>query len=239
MKLLFENWRKYINEGSESQKIFFLIGPPSVGKTEWLTHEGPKYGISNPHMVNMDNMTDAAGDKYGFDYDDMFEKPIQPGQPGYTEDQYSEKYGEMIDQPLVWKTWEPKVWSKVAAAQGEAMTAHERTIETAADSGRTIVVDMTNMNKGGRKRVIDQLNAPNHQLIAVAFGWNDDVETLKQMAAERSKKRFEETGRKKTIPPEAFDRMIGGYEPPTEDEGWDEIIQVPAWWVGEQNEVNA
>ena len=215
----------------QKAKIFLLIGPPSVGKSEWIRREGPKHGIVNPYTISMDDVTDQVGDKYGLDYDEMFEKPIQPGQPGYTEDQYSEEYGEMIDQPLAWKTWEPKVWSKVAEAQASAMSEHERIVDAAAISGRPVVVDMTNMNKGGRERMIKQIDAPNHELIAVVFDWNEDVEFLKTSSAERARERFEKTGRRKTIPPEAFDRMVGGYQPPTDDEGWDNIIHVPAWWV--------
>jgi hypothetical protein len=232
MKKIFENWRRHMNEtSSESLKLFFLIGPPSVGKSSWVEEEGPKYGIVDPYTISMDDMTEEVGDRHGLDYDAMFEKPIQPGEEGYTEDQYSEQYGGMIDQPLTWKTWEPKVWAKVAKAQGEAISEHDQIIAAAGASGRPIVVDMTNMNKGSRKRLLDQLDAPNHELIAVVFDWNDDVEFLKSSAASRSAKRFEETGRRKTIPPEAFDRIVGSFEPPTADEGWDEIVHVPAWWV--------
>lgn len=232
-KTAIDAWRKFLNEqeGNPGLKLFFLIGPPSVGKSEWIRREGPKHGIVNPYIISMDDVTDMTGDKHGLDYDDMFEKPIQPGQSGYTEDQYSEEYGEMIDQPLVWKTWEPKVWSKIAKVQAEAMSEHDRRIEEAAASGRPIVVDMTNMNKASRKRMIKELQAPDHKLIAVVFDWNDDVDFLKTTAAKRARERFEQTGRRKTIPPEAFDRMIGGYEPPSEGEGWDEIIRVPAWWA--------
>jgi tRNA uridine 5-carbamoylmethylation protein Kti12 len=114
------------------------------------------------------------------------------------------------------------------------MDEFDRVVAGAADSGRAIVVDMTNMNKGGRKRIFDQLNAPDHTLVAVVFDWDEDIEFLKKSAAERAKERFAQTGRKKTIPPEAFDRMVGGYEPPTEDEGWDETINIPAWWAQEK-----
>ena len=233
MKLIMENWRRFLNEQDENQKLrlFFLIGPPSVGKSEWIRREGAKHGIVNPYMISMDDVTDMTGDKHGLDYDDMFEKPVQPGQEGYDENQYSDQYGEMIDNPLKWKTWEPKVWSKVSDAQVEAMSEHDRRIEEAAASGRPIVVDMTNMNKASRERMIKALQAPNHELIAVVFDWNKDVDFLKTTAAKRARERFEKTGRRKTIPPEAFDRMIGGYEPPVEDEGWDKIIHVSAWWA--------
>ena len=72
MKLLLENWRRYLNEGNGSQKLFFFIGPPSVGKSRWMKKEGPKHGIVNPYIISMDDVTDMTGDKYGMDYDDMF-----------------------------------------------------------------------------------------------------------------------------------------------------------------------
>lgn len=224
-----KNWPGILKENIGHLKVFFLIGPPSVGKSTWLRKEGPQYGIENPYIVSMDDVTDSVGDRHGFDYDDMFAKPIQPGQPGYTENQYSEKYGEMIDQPLAWKTWEPKVWSKVAAAADEAMAEHDRIVKNAKDSGRPIVVDMTNMNKDGRDRIKNALDAPDHEMIGVVFDWNDDVDFLKSTAVKRNESRKLATGRSKTIPPEAFDRMIGGYQPPEENE-FDKIITVPAWW---------
>ncbi len=224
------NWKRILKESTGHLKVFFLIGPPSVGKSTWLREEGPEYGIENPYIISMDDVTDSVGDRHGFSYDDMFAKPIQPGEPGYTENQFSEKYGEMIDQPLAWKTWEPKAWSKVAAAADEAMSEHDRIVNSARDSGRPIVVDMTNMNGAGRDRMKAALDAPDHEMIAVVFDWNDDVDYLKKTASDRNERRKIETGRSKTIPPEAFDRMTGGYQPPEEGE-FDQVVEVPAWWA--------
>jgi hypothetical protein len=36
---------------------------------------------------------------------------------------------------------------------------------------------------------------------------------------------------KKTIPPAAFDRMIGSYESPSEDEGFVDMRNIEAWWA--------
>jgi len=222
-------WKRILKEDIGHLKVFFLIGPPAVGKSTWLKDHGPEYGIQNPYIISMDDVTDAVGDRHGFSYDDMFEKPIQPGEAGYTENQYSENYGEMIDQPLEWKTWEPKVWSKVSSAANEAMAEHNEIVGNAKSSGRPIVIDMTNMNKSGRDRMKAALDAPDHEMIAVVFDWNDDVDHLKNTAADRNEQRKLETGRSKTIPPEAFDRMCGGYECPADTE-FDRIINVPAYW---------
>ena len=74
------------------------------------------------------------------------------------------------------------------------------------------------------------LDAPDHEMIAVIFDWADDVDFLKKTAFDRNERRKMETGRSKTIPPEAFDRMIGGYQPPEEGE-FDQVVEVPAWWT--------
>ena len=95
IKNIFENWRYFLKEGAEKKlKFVFLIGPPSVGKSYWLANHASQYGIENPYIISMDDVTEEVGDQFGFDYDDMFAKPIQPGEPGYTENQFSEKYGE-------------------------------------------------------------------------------------------------------------------------------------------------
>ena len=224
------NWQQILKESTGYLKVFFMIGPPGVGKSHWMEHEGPNYGIENPYIISMDDVTDATGDKYGFDYDDMFARPIQPNESGYTENQHHEKYGDIMDQPIEWKVWEPKVWSKVAEAQGAALFEHDRIIKAARDSGRPVVVDMTNMNKGIRDIIKDGLNAPDHEMIAVVFGWNDDVDRLKKTTKDRAQKRWEESGRRKTIPPAVIDKMIGGYEPPQPGE-FDRVIEVPAWWA--------
>lgn len=230
-KKILENWRYFLKEGKENKlKLVFLIGPPSVGKSYWLENHAAQYGITDPYIISMDDVTEAVGEAHGFDYDDMFAKPIQPGEEGYSENQYSERFGEMIDQPLAWKTWEPKAWSKVSVAANEALTTHQKNLEQAKHTGRHVVVDMTNMNKGGRKRIIDAVDAPDHELTAVVFDWDDDIEHLKNSAHKRSMTKFKETGKMKTIPPERLEAMVGSYQPPTEDEGWDNIIHVPAWW---------
>ena len=236
------NWQRILKEDIGHLKLVFLIGPPSVGKSYWLEHEGPKHGIENPYIISMDEMTDKIGDLHNFDYDEMFAKPEQPEtwdkeeekmipNPKYTETQYHDKFGGLVDQPFDWKTWEPKAWKHVAKAQVEAMQAHDNVIAAATASGRPIVVDMTNMSSSRRKGLVSEIDAPNHELIAVVFDWNNDVQYLKDMAAERSRKRFEKTGRKKTIPADVIDRMVDNYEPPSEEEGWDKIIHVPAWWI--------
>ena len=42
------NWNRILNESTGHLKVFFLIGPPAVGKSTWLETEGPELGIQDP-----------------------------------------------------------------------------------------------------------------------------------------------------------------------------------------------
>lgn len=53
-------------------KVVFLIGPPAVGKSYWLEHEAPKYGITNPFVISRDGLVDTVAADMGRTYDDMF-----------------------------------------------------------------------------------------------------------------------------------------------------------------------
>ena len=63
------------------------------------------------------------------------------------------------------------------------------------------------------------------------FLWDDADWGFGHIHTDRSKKEFEDTGMKKTIPDAAFDRMVGGYERPDRDEGFESIKDVKAWWA--------
>ena len=131
----------------------------------------PNFGsVNNFRMKLLKTLSDHFG------ADPARTQRIQFGKSSHLYINFSEKYGEMIDQPLKWKTWEPKVWSKVSVAQIESMNEHDKIIQAAGGSDKPVVVDMTNMGVGARKRMIEQINAPNRRLVAVVFDWADDVE---------------------------------------------------------------
>lgn len=232
------NWQRILRESTGHLKAFFLIGPPSVGKSSWIEQEGPNHGLENPYVINSDDIVDEYALKNDLTYDEIFEqKPIQPGQPGYTDTQSHPVYGEIVDNPIGWKSArQPKSWKKIAKAESEGLAEYDKIIEGARDSGRPIVIDLTNMNKGSRDFMKSRLKAPDHEMIAVVFDWNDDVQRLKDSAKKRNQDRIDTTGRPKTIPDHVIDGMVSNYQAPVDGE-FDQVIHVPAWWTL-QNEEN-
>lgn len=234
MKEIMKEWRRYLNEQvQEKKKIYVLVGPPAVGKSTWIRKNAP-----DAYVVSSDEITIEVARERGMTYDDMFDYPPQPtnrdGSPNLSFDPgyVHPRWGPIVDQQLSWKKWAPKAYKKVNDAEVEAQKRIEQRYANATSAGTDIVLDLTNMNKGSRKFAIQKLgDISNFDLVAINFGWNDDVDFLKKASAERSQKEFEETGMKKTIPPAAFDRMIGGYESPSEEEGFVDVQDVEAWWA--------
>ena len=74
MKLLFENWRKYLTEQEEGTepRLIFLIGPPSVGKSTWTKEkmQGDFLVINRDDIVEKIALESGVGT-----YDDTYKKP--------------------------------------------------------------------------------------------------------------------------------------------------------------------
>ena len=226
-KLLVEGWKLFLREGSsQNNKLFFLIGPPGIGKSFWV-----KENLNDPYIISLDDETERIAGKYGLSYDDMFLTPSEAEIKNSLDNPEYEhpKYGRIIDQQITWKTWAPKVWEKINNAELEVLENHEKKIQNAKNSGSDVVIDMTNMNLGGRERIKDQLALSDYRTVGVVFHWEEEgvsyLDDLKNIARNRSEE-YKRQGKSKTIPDAAYDRMTSSYQGPLADE-FDEIIDVP------------
>jgi len=224
MKLILENWNKFINEAEETgaqKNIFVLVGPPSSGKTHW--REETFAGKEEPYVINRDNIAKDVADSLGWTYDDLFAPPEQEAQEGDTD----EKYGTVVKSPP-YMTWQPLSYDKVVDANNKVHSIFTKTVAAARPSGKDIVVDMTNMNAGARKgalSAIEGADAGAYRKIAVVFKFEGAEEIIKAVAAKRAAK-AKERGESKTIPPEVFDRMFKAFQTVDPSEGFDEVVSV-------------
>lgn len=60
-------------ESASKPKLFFLIGPPAVGKSTWIKTNAPKDAV----IVNRDEMVETIAGKAGLTYDDMYARPVK------------------------------------------------------------------------------------------------------------------------------------------------------------------
>jgi len=90
----------------------------------------------------------------------------------------------------------------------------KKEFDKAISKGRSVIIDNTNMNKKERSYFMKN-TSEDYKRIAIIFKISDSE--LKK----RLEKRGKETG--KIIPDEVIKKMKSKYEPPTKEEGFDEI----------------
>lgn len=194
------------------QKVWVLVGPPSVGKSTFIQQLPPSYVISR------DNLVEQAAHKRNLTYDHLFLKPTPDMKPGDFHPQIPE-LGPVIQ--VDGQTQYQSVWE----ANREVDSKLHQQFDRATQQNMDIVVDMTNMNRKSRSRILKKLE-PRHnfQTIAVIFPFEPQfLDTIKQLAHYRALE-YQKMGKSKTITPQIIDMMVNNYQPPTPEEGFDQII---------------
>lgn len=243
MKITRKQLKKIIKEtlGFEptANHIFMLIGPPSIGKSTWIRENVP-----NAFVISSDETVEAAAKKHGFTYDNLFDgypteeqlntqKLDQHGKPMFDADgkpilkgYVHPDFGPIVDQQIKWKSFKPDAFQFTNTAEKEADDELERLKTTATQSGKPIVVDMTNTSAHIRKLVMDKINpGPEFIKVGVIFEFAGAESEIKRLAKTRNTLRQLQGKGPKTIPDGAYDRIMGGYQAPEEGE-FDQIIIV-------------
>jgi len=222
VKLSRKQLRLIISEAIESRRpprIFVLVGPPSVGKSTWIKST---FVDAVPYVINRDDIVDQIASTYGWTYDDMFVTPPEDAVLGAADP----VYGEVQESPA-WMTWAKWVFSNVIEANVKVQAAFQQRVSGAVPSGEDIVVDMTNMNKAARARALSAISGSEseYEKIGVDFKFEGAEEVVIKVAQKRAEA-AERMGKSKTIPEAAMRRMMGAYEKPSIDEGFDSIVEV-------------
>ena len=163
MKITKKQLKKMIKESlgytPTNKHIFMLIGPPSIGKSTWIRENVP-----GAFVISSDETVEAAAKKHGFTYDDLFAG--YPTQQEIAANYTHPKYGPIGKQQIGWKSFKPKAFQFTNTAEKEADDELERLKSIATQSGKPIVVDMTNTSAHIRKMVMDKIN-PGPEFIKV------------------------------------------------------------------------
>ncbi len=200
------------------RKIYVLVGPPSVGKSTWISST---FGSVQPYVINRDDIVESVASSMGWTYDELFMAPPKNAQLG----DFSEQFGEVVKSPA-FMTWQPLSYSKVLEANGKVHQQFLSRVSGASSSGHDIVVDMTNMTAGARKGALKAIEGKEGEWekIAVVFPFQGSEGVIKEVAARRAE-HAKSMGKSKTIPPAVMDRMMSSYEPPSLSEGFDAIVE--------------
>lgn len=173
--------RRLIRESIVRPKLYVLVGPAGVGKSDWV-----RRNVTDPHIVSYDAAVDAVRKPLGLKYDDV------AGSGG-------------------------------GAHRKSVESIHKSVIRSAVDSGKDIVVDMTNMGQRARRRALSIIRGheEDYEKIAVVFDFRG-MESLVHSSVEKRAKELQDKHLSRKIVQDMMDR----FEMPTYDEGFDEIIVV-------------
>jgi tRNA uridine 5-carbamoylmethylation protein Kti12 len=214
------NWYR-IMKIANRKSVSLLVGPPAIGKSTWIKNNKP-----NAFVISKDDIRNAVAPKYNFTYDEVFKTPDESLPVGHVDP----KYGEVVLKPEDAPDYFPDtLYSKVREANDEINVAFDQQFIDAINSGKDIVIDMTNVSAGNRKEMLDKfgdaIQGYEKNVVNFNFQGEDVQEAIVDIANERARQ-IEEQGGKKTIGPEVFQNMYERYEEPTVEEGFDNIIQV-------------
>ncbi|MCK9445662.1 ATP-binding protein [bacterium] len=212
------------------KKIYILIGPPSVGKSTWIKDY---FKDESTYIINNDDVREEFAEKIGWTYEDTFVEPSKKSIVGYVHP----KYGEVI------KTKKGKLkYSNVQDLLSKVSGKFKRLMRE-ADGHENIVVDITNLTPGVRKKSL-KIVGTDYKKIAVVFNFKGSEKVVIMISEKRSNE-LAKVGKSKNISRYVFDMMFKSYQPVTKDEGFDEIINVdniPSMYESlsdeEKNEIN-
>ena len=209
---------QYLEDAEERKTIFVLVGPPAVGKSTWIKET---FRDEQPYIINRDSIAEEVARGLGMTYDDMFAAPPE----GSVEGSEHGKYGRVVKSPpsVPW----PLSYSKILAANSSINEQLKDKMAGAATSGRDIVVDMTNMTAKARSKALFAVAGKDEMFrkVAVVFPFEGAEEVIKKIAVKRSRE-IKLQGGSKTIPPQVLDTMMGSFEKVSNDEGFDDVVNV-------------
>lgn len=107
--------------------------------------------------------------------------------------------------------------------QREVDRLHRESIRAAVPSGRDIVVDMTSVDVGARRRALSVIRGheDEYEKVAVVFDPRGREREVRAAVRRRAKLLGD-----KDIPQAVLNSMLRRFTPPTEEEGFDRIVSV-------------
>lgn len=102
----------------------------------------------------------------------------------------------------------------------------DNNIDLASKGNKDVVIDMTNMSVKSRKNLLNRFKSS--QFIRIALDFMPNISNFENLMKSNTIRNLElnKSGKDKIISRSVLERMFANYEPPTEQEGFDQIKKI-------------
>lgn len=210
------------NENIENKReLIVLVGPPAVGKSTYIAN---KFKPEEVIIVSRDDIAEEISLANGLTYDDLFIVPPSNSIIGDLVPNM-EKFGAIVKAPSS-TPWTSVMFEKILQINVSINQALFDRFAQAFNSNKNIVVDMTNMGPGARRKILNRIpRSIKNSLFkrAVVFQLSDSnlPELLKR--AEKREELARKSGRVKTVPVNVIMDMIKNFQAISPEEGFDKV----------------
>lgn len=207
--------------------LYVLIGPPAVGKTTFTKESG----IVDSIVINRDDIVEAVAAGHGLTYDEAYAAPTKDAQQGTLVPGY-EKFGIVVPSDLTWRESDFELCRTIHREVKEQLSLH---LLNASKEEFDVILDMTNLTVKDRSFYM-QYFGDDFKKLAILFDFQGEktIKKIKERCAKRQEE-LKQNGRSKNISDATIDRMIASYEPPSVNEGFDDIIGYDLFLLSKQN----
>lgn len=185
------------------KQVDLFVGVPCSGKSTYLK----KHYDKNVITISIDDIRFEYAKKTGISYTEQHARPMQ-------DEKTHPIYGENVNGK----------WSVLSEMNTKIHEDFFKSIRNAAkelESGKKVVVDMTNMTKKSRKAVKKWFKKVSDvDFTAVVFEFEENLELIKRQNIIRGKEQD------KVIPEKVIDGMVSSFDEIEEDEGFVSVTYV-------------
>lgn len=199
------------------KNLYILVGVAGCGKSTWANKQEDSY------IVSMDEQFEKSAAKNGISYNECFLYPPLGSKEGDLIPNF-EHLGKVVPDSNS-RQEEKMSYELVMKSNRGAFGMFMGSINKSMESGKNIILDMTNLRPRKRKEALGYFEKilGEYNKVAVVFQLKKDNLNELYLRLEKRKEILKSAGIIKDITPELIDQMLDMFLPVTKNEMFDQV----------------